>query len=792
MKYKALSLILMSGMLFTGLPWQSTFTVSADETTTDAAYETSETNDSQEQSNPDEEGEEGTEADTASEMQSSENADEDESAEVNEEDENPSMDTTTDDEVDEEDAELSSEYDHQLGITDGEMVDSVIDTDLTALENVAGEDTALLSQTIKAFVTGKTKYFMGDTSAIEDSLHSQADQQFNVLKNYMAKDEDIQEILPAIVVESASKEGNVYSVRVTETDSVRTSIVSAMSYPYTINIEMDGNSAYVTSLSGAEDIEGYIHSDSKGEAETDEDDSEEGDIEGGQADEYNANGDGNYDLSALVAYSDKWAKSYNPEYTYSSGNDCANFSSQTLYAGGMPKNSTWYPYSGAWNYTPTMANYFMGKFSYDWTSCSSQNVQTGDIVFCDWGKSGDRDGAVGTTKGLDHTVICVGHNDAGVPLINSHTNYAYHQRLDWYGAAKILVVHTGTLFSSSGQTTERTAKTGTKSNPLTGGTWVNNGYQYYIGTSYYGVGWVKDGSGMYYMDSDGKLVTGWKKIDNDTYYFYTVADEKANSAHDKGRMATGTVTIDGKSYTFASTGELKSGTAPDTGETPFPGRTAKTGTKSSPLTTGSWVNSGWNYFIGSSYYGVGWVKDGSGLYYMDSKGKLVTGWGYVDGKWYYFYTASDEKANSAHDKGRMAKNTWITISGSTYYLNGEGVMLTGWQLISGKWYFFNHSGAVQTGWQYLSWSGGKNWFLFNSSGAMLTGWQYTGGRWYYMDPSSGAMKTGWITLSGKKYYLYTAADATADSSRKEGEMAKGTQTINGVTYTFGSDGALIE
>ena len=42
-----------------------------------------------------------------------------------------------------------------------------------------------------------------------------------------------------------------------------------------------------------------------------------------------------YDRRAVVAYADAWALKVNPEYWSSPDNDCANFVSQCLAAGGL-------------------------------------------------------------------------------------------------------------------------------------------------------------------------------------------------------------------------------------------------------------------------------------------------------------------------------------------------------------------------------------------------------------------------------------------------------------------------
>jgi hypothetical protein len=84
---------------------------------------------------------------------------------------------------------------------------------------------------------------------------------------------------------------------------------------------------------------------------------------------------GNYDRAAAVAYATKWYDGRNSNY-YSYGQDCANFVSQCLVAGGIKMNSRWYSYKGDWNWNTWIwdieaaGKYIMSGFNdqyfYDW------------------------------------------------------------------------------------------------------------------------------------------------------------------------------------------------------------------------------------------------------------------------------------------------------------------------------------------------------------------------------------------------------------------------------------------
>ncbi len=49
----------------------------------------------------------------------------------------------------------------------------------------------------------------------------------------------------------------------------------------------------------------------------------------------------NYDRNAAVTYADRYCRHENPAYYCPDWNDCMNFSSQVLYAGGLPEIGWW-------------------------------------------------------------------------------------------------------------------------------------------------------------------------------------------------------------------------------------------------------------------------------------------------------------------------------------------------------------------------------------------------------------------------------------------------------------------
>ena len=129
---------------------------------------------------------------------------------------------------------------------------------------------------------------------------------------------------------------------------------------------------------------------------------------------------------------------------------------------------------------------------------------------------------------------------------------------------------------------------------------------------------------------------------------------------------------------------------------------------------------------------------------IDNDVKYKNQWVMDQGVWVYY--GSD---------GHILKNAWHkdANSGKSYFLNENGVMVTGWYYDNGKWYYFNEDGSRHSGWKFLM------------------------GLWYYMD-SEGVMKTGWMQDSDGKWYYFDG----------NGVMLKNTK-VDG--YKLGDSGALI-
>ena len=215
----------------------------------------------------------------------------------------------------------------------------------------------------------------------------------------------------------------------------------------------------------------------------------------------------------------------------------------------------------------------------------------------------------------------------------------------------------------------------------------------------YPKGWFRYNGKLYYLDSNGRMMTGWVADSGKWYYM-----------DGNGQKKTGWQAIGGKWYYFESDGVMHVG----------------------------WrrVDGKWYYMNSNGEMHTGWRCVGGRWYYLGSNGAMKTGWQRIGGNWYYLGS-----------NGALASG-WQCLGGTWYYLDSNGVMKTGWHYLGGKWYFMDSSGAMRTDWQHIK----GVWYYLGSDGAMRTGWQYIRGTWYYMD-SSGAMRTGWQHIEGKWYYF---------------------------------------
>ncbi|MGX8692478.1 MAG: N-acetylmuramoyl-L-alanine amidase family protein [Clostridia bacterium] len=218
-------------------------------------------------------------------------------------------------------------------------------------------------------------------------------------------------------------------------------------------------------------------------------------------------------------------------------------------------------------------------------------------------------------------------------------------------------------------------------------------------------------------------------------------------------------------YTFKGWATSSTATSGVTGSYTPSGNVTLYATWEKDLLTGwQYIDGKWYYYLDDGTLAVGWQKINGNWFYLDSSGAMQTGWQKINGYWYYFAS------------GGAMQTGWQKIGDYWYYFSTGGAMQTGWQKIGDYWYYFAPGGSMQTGWQKI----GDYWYYFSTGGAMQTGWQKINGYWYYLS-SGGAMQTGWLKLNGNWYYLEANGKMVADTSL----------TINGKVYYFNSSGVCL-
>ncbi len=141
---------------------------------------------------------------------------------------------------------------------------------------------------------------------------------------------------------------------------------------------------------------------------------------------------GTYNASAAASYAQTYAEAYNTAYVDISGNDCTNFTSQALRAGGWVDAGGLYFDSYAWWYNASH------QYTWTWSAAANQrqhvaysgrgyslsaftDLIVGDLMWADWNYPSDPD--------IDHSMIVTQKfsNDYG------DIKFSYHDtdRLNW-------------------------------------------------------------------------------------------------------------------------------------------------------------------------------------------------------------------------------------------------------------------------------------------------------------------------------------------------------------------------
>ena len=202
------------------------------------------------------------------------------------------------------------------------------------------------------------------------------------------------------------------------------------------------------------------------------------------------------------------------------------------------------------------------------------------------------------------------------------------------------------------------------------------------------------------------------------------------------------------------------------------------------LTKGS--DGKWHYVLSNGNYAKNtWMTVSGSKYYFDGNGNGVTGFYTVSGKKYYFDTSSAKMQKNCWKKNSSGKwlyfgsvgeavNGWLTLNSTKYYFENY-FMVTGWKKLGGANYHFDSNGRMETN----RWLDGH---YLGSNGKALTGWQTLNGYRYFFD-GNGKMYTGLKNVGSYKYYFDTS----------NGRMLKNAwKSINGNYYYFNGNGEAVK
>ena len=289
----------------------------------------------------------------------------------------------------------------------------------------------------------------------------------------------------------------------------------------------------------------------------------------------------------------------------------------------------------------------------------------------------------------------------------------------------------------------------------------------------------------YYVGEDGKILRGEQTIDGAHVYFeYGGKQVKGDfdynkQFHDKdsGNLVTNRfVTVKDKTYFIGSDSKaIKGATVIDNTEYFFDEKTGAQ-VKGDFASNDKYYDGITGALVTNSYVQVG--KD---WYYVDNDGKPLKGSQTINHVPVYFDPYGGRQAKGVfgndgyfYDKDSGAKvylgtNRYVQVNDNWYYVNAEGKILKGDQIIDGVQVNFNPYNGIQTKGE-----------LVDSNGRVISEDNYntyeTPSKFY--DKNSGALVKGqYFSHDGKWYY----ADA-------EGNILKGSQTIDGVHVYFDDDG----
>ncbi|MDK0765795.1 cell wall-binding protein [Clostridium perfringens] len=219
------------------------------------------------------------------------------------------------------------------------------------------------------------------------------------------------------------------------------------------------------------------------------------------------------------------------------------------------------------------------------------------------------------------------------------------------------------------------------------------------GALQYKKGWVnhigKYNNDWYYINSNNELSTGWQNINGTWYYFY-----------ENGKMAKGSTAVtysngDKRYYCFDNSGAWVTNPGWHSWQDEF-------------------NNTCWAYINNDGSLAEGWKEINNKWYYFHKENKVmakgaVKEWDYKTNKPYIQHFFNEDGSWDASEGWKSFKNLEYSPDLQWAYVESNGRLASGWKMIGGQWYYFDEgNGFMVTEKRYID---GK-FYEFNSNGTL--------------------------------------------------------------------------
>ncbi|MCC8101950.1 MAG: cell wall hydrolase [Clostridiales bacterium] len=181
----------------------------------------------------------------------------------------------------------------------------------------------------------------------------------------------------------------------------------------------------------------------------------------------------------------------------------------------------------------------------------------------------------------------------------------------------------------------------------------------------------------------------------------------------------------------------------------------------------------WSWYTSSGKLATDkWIES---KYYVDENGVRVTGLQKIGGKYYFF----------SNSTGELICGTWIKSGSKYYYAKKNGVLCVSCiKKINGSYYYFNAKGVRQTGKETID---GDTYYFNKSTGKMVTSkWVCISKKYYYFGSDGIMVKSAWVG----RYYVNSNGVRVTDTwvddryVGSDGKCVSGLQEIDGNYYYF--------